>query len=52
MIISNKKKYYIVCGILGILYDICYANTLFLHFYLFIGFGIFVSNRNIRNYII
>lgn len=43
MIISNKKKYYIVCGILGILYDICYANTLFLHFYLFIGFGIFVS---------
>ena len=43
MLISDNNKYYIICGILGILYDICYANTLFLHFFIFIGFGIFVS---------
>lgn len=37
---QESKKYFIVCGVLGAFYDICYANTLFLHVFLFIGVGL------------
>lgn len=38
---TSKKtnKYLCICGIVGIFYDICYANTLFLHLFLFLGIG-------------
>lgn len=36
---KNLRNFYITCGVIGILYDICYANTLFLHFFIFLGIG-------------
>lgn len=36
---KNLNRFYVICGSIGILYDICYANTLFLHFFLFLGMG-------------
>lgn len=39
MISKNPSKYLGICGIVGIFYDICYANTLFLHLFLFLGMG-------------
>lgn len=37
--LKKVDRFFIICGVLGIFYDICYANTLFLHFFLFLGMG-------------
>lgn len=37
--LQKSKKYYIICFIYGMLYDIVYTNTLFLHGILFLLLG-------------
>ncbi len=39
---GERNKFLLVSGILGIFYDICYANTLFLNVFLFVGIGYFI----------
>ncbi len=37
---KSSKQYYFLCGILGLLYDICYTDSLFFHtlFFIFLGY--------------
>lgn len=43
---KNKKDYYKICLISGILYDLIYTNTLFLHGLLFFILGYVITKLN------
>lgn len=44
---NNEKKYYLICFLVGILYDIIYTNTLGLNAIIFLIIGFFVKKINI-----
>ncbi len=39
---EERNKFLLISGVLGIFYDICYANTLFLNVFLFVGISYFI----------
>lgn len=44
---NQKKEYFIICFIIGILYDISYTDTLFLNAFIFLIIGYIISVINI-----
>lgn len=51
---ENKTKYYKICLVYGILYDLIYTNTIFLHALLFflIGYMISYLHKNLTTHLL
>lgn len=51
-LINHKKKYFIICFIVGLLYDIAYTNTFLLNASIFLLLGYLISTNIVNNTII